>query len=237
MVDPANGIDCIADVAIASGIVAAVAASIDVSECSQCEVYDATGQIVCPGLVDTHVHVYDGVTPLGLDADTHCLSRGSTTVVDLGSAGCKTLPGFEKFAVRPSKTRILAAVHVAAHGLAAVPVHGGSGELDAVANVDVVASVKAVKEHLEEARDPFVIGIKIRLSQMVTDGQQDIEDEAFTRALQISEGTGLPLFVHHSGSSLPNQKVLQKNPNFFHVFGVRSSFSWAFNCIHRCLVR
>ena len=82
------------------------------------EIFDATGLLVTPGLVDTHVHVYDSLVPLGIDADRHCLGRGSTTVVDAGSAGCNTLAGLKRFAVASQKTRILALLHVASHGLA-----------------------------------------------------------------------------------------------------------------------
>ena len=55
---------------------------------------------------------------------------------------------------------------MASHGLAAVTVHGGSGELDVIANVDVEGAIEAVKEALAQP-EPFVIGVKVRLSNMV----------------------------------------------------------------------
>ena len=75
------------------------------------------GLLVVPGLVDIHVHVYQDETPLGIDADEYCLSRGSTTVVDLGSAGCENMEGIAQTA-RNAKTRILAFCHISAFGLA-----------------------------------------------------------------------------------------------------------------------
>jgi dihydroorotase len=54
VIDPANGVDGIADVRIAYGRVAAVAPGLsDPAD----RVLDATGMIVCPGLVDIHVHL------------------------------------------------------------------------------------------------------------------------------------------------------------------------------------
>ena len=71
IIDPASGVDGIGDVAIRFGKIAAVSVGTPLDSAGA-ELHDAAGKIVCPGLVDTHVHVFDGITPLGLDADTHC---------------------------------------------------------------------------------------------------------------------------------------------------------------------
>ena len=49
--------------------------------------FDANGCLVCPGLIDLHVHCFPSKTSLGVDPDVHCLPRGVTTVIDAGSAG------------------------------------------------------------------------------------------------------------------------------------------------------
>lgn len=51
-----------------------------------CE-FDANECIVCPGLIDLHVHCYPLKTSLGIDPDKYCLPRGVTTVIDAGSSG------------------------------------------------------------------------------------------------------------------------------------------------------
>ena len=154
------------------------------------QVFDATDRLVVPGLVDTHVHVFDACVPLGLHADTHCLSRGSTTVLDAGSAGCDTLAGFEAFAVKPSKCRVLALLHVASAGLAAVPMQGTSGpsgELDVVTNVDVSKTVATLQAQLARPVDEqFVIGVKIRLTSSVADNNPETEAECYRRALEVA---------------------------------------------------
>ena len=77
VVDPAQGLEAPRDVAIAGGRVRAVAEHIDAAQASQ--VIDAKGLLVTPGLVDVHVHVYDGVSHYGVDADTYVLPSGVTT--------------------------------------------------------------------------------------------------------------------------------------------------------------
>jgi dihydroorotase len=54
VVDPANGIDALRDVALEDGVIAAVAADIDPSGAEE---FDATGLVVAPGFIDMHVHL------------------------------------------------------------------------------------------------------------------------------------------------------------------------------------
>ena len=62
---PATGADGIADVAIDDGRIAVVGEGL-----TGRERVDAGGLLVVPGLIDLHVHVYDGVSHYGVDADT-----------------------------------------------------------------------------------------------------------------------------------------------------------------------
>ena len=83
LVDPAAGIHAPRDVAFAGGEVAAVEGEIDGGRAHR--VVDAAGRLVTPGLIDIHVHVFEGVSHLGVEPDSTCLARGATTVVDAGS--------------------------------------------------------------------------------------------------------------------------------------------------------
>ncbi len=83
VIDPAQKIDGIRDVAIRDGRIAAVEPSIPREAAS--EVVDASGRLVLPGLIDTHAHVYRYVTGrFGLDADMVGVHSGVTTLVDQG---------------------------------------------------------------------------------------------------------------------------------------------------------
>lgn len=54
VIDPANGLDEVADVLVADGVVAAVGRDLAAGEA---QVLDASGKVVCPGFIDLHVHL------------------------------------------------------------------------------------------------------------------------------------------------------------------------------------
>lgn len=84
VIDPANNLDEIADVAVKDGKILLVGKDLEIAAAEE---FDAQGCYVTPGLMDVHVHIYEHATPLGLNVDKYCLARGVTTVVDAGSAG------------------------------------------------------------------------------------------------------------------------------------------------------
>ncbi|XP_011427945.3 deacetylase EF_0837 isoform X3 [Magallana gigas] len=83
IIDPANGVDTVADIAVNDGMIISIGNNIQLQAK---ETFDATGCLVTPGLIDCHVHCYQYSTPLGINPDEQCLSRGVTTIVDGGSA-------------------------------------------------------------------------------------------------------------------------------------------------------
>ena len=89
VIDPANQIDAVMDVAIHDGKVAKVAPGIADAEAAR--TIDATGKLVSPGLVDIHAHV---IGPDDIDVDGPCgVGAGVTSIVDAGSAMASDLPG------------------------------------------------------------------------------------------------------------------------------------------------
>ncbi|MXX15588.1 MAG: amidohydrolase/deacetylase family metallohydrolase, partial [Gemmatimonadetes bacterium] len=56
LVDPAESLSAVRDVAFAGGLVAAVGKDLDTGDAR--EVIDAAGCVVTPGLIDIHVHVF-----------------------------------------------------------------------------------------------------------------------------------------------------------------------------------
>ncbi len=84
VIDPATPHDEIADVTIADGRIAAIGrAKID----SAADVIDAAGQIVCPGLVDMHVHLRE---PGNEDAET--IASGCAAAVAGGFTSIACMP-------------------------------------------------------------------------------------------------------------------------------------------------
>ena len=109
VVDPANGRDGIADVAIRAGRILDVGRDLKVKAR---KVLDMSGHMVCPGFIDMHVHCYEWVTNFGVPADAAGIHSGATTIVDQGSAGPWTLGGFKAFIADPAKTDVRSFVSI-----------------------------------------------------------------------------------------------------------------------------
>jgi dihydroorotase len=106
VIDPAQNIDGIHDVAIKDGRIAAVLPSIAPSSAK--DSVDVSGKLVLPGLIDTHAHVFEYVTGrFGLEADLCGVRSGVTTLVDQGGPSCMTLPAFREFVVSQKQSRVL----------------------------------------------------------------------------------------------------------------------------------
>jgi len=106
VIDPAQNLDAMRDVAVKDGRIAAVLPAIAPS--SARESVDVSGKLVLPGLIDTHAHVYQYVTGrFGLEADLCGVRSGVTTLVDQGGPSCMTLPGFREFVVKTKKSRVV----------------------------------------------------------------------------------------------------------------------------------
>jgi dihydroorotase len=108
LIDPTCDRDGLFDVLVEAGRVSAIGPDLPVPAGPDVEVIDCRGQLVLPGLIDTHAHVYEGVTGrFGLNADLCGVHSGVTTLIDQGGASCITLPGFRRYVVEPSHTRVL----------------------------------------------------------------------------------------------------------------------------------
>jgi dihydroorotase len=117
VIDPANNISGLMDVAVQGGRIARVAENIDTAQARQ--VVDVSGLYVTPGLIDIHVHVYHTREPEGLSvvADHHSFRSGVTTMVDTGTAGAKHFLHFKRTVIDMAKTRIFAFINIVKTGM------------------------------------------------------------------------------------------------------------------------
>jgi dihydroorotase len=123
VIDPKNQIDSNMDVAITNGKIYQVALSI--SPLKAKKVIDVTGMIVTPGLIDMHVHAFQGNEPeayiangfTSLAPDGFTFRSGITTVVDAGSSGWRNFRQFKKQTIDRSQTRILALLNIVGTGM------------------------------------------------------------------------------------------------------------------------
>ncbi len=194
VVDPAGGLHARRDIAIADGRIAAVEPGIPAS--SAAEVLDATDRLVVPGLVDLHVHVYWGVADLSVEADPTCLGRGVTTVVDAGSAGANTFPGFRRSVVEASRGRVLAYLNISAMG----QIDPFWGELHDLRFADPERAAAVAL-----ANPDLIVGFKVRVSERLA-GPNGLA--GLDRALEAGRATNLPVMVHIGGTPFDIEEVL-----------------------------
>ncbi len=185
VLDPGQGIDRVASVQVTGGVITEIDGNTGPDgNPAEATPIDASGLIVVPGLVDLHTHLYRGVSHYGIDADAYCLGRGVTTAVDAGSSGAQTFPGLRRFIIEPSRTRILAFLHIAVQGM----ITNLLGELEDLRWASVAQAVARAREHPD-----VIVGIKVRLGyQMVGDDPAP----AMRLAREAADALGLPLMVH-----------------------------------------
>jgi dihydroorotase len=136
VIDAANEIDGVRDVAITGGKIAAVAPSIPATQGRKA--VSVAGQIVTPGLVDIHVHAYGGYSGW-LFPDEHALPNGTTTVVDTGGAGWKSFEDFKTTIIEKSKVRVLAFLNIVGRGMLGGEVENKVADMEPEPTAECVA--------------------------------------------------------------------------------------------------
>jgi dihydroorotase len=128
VIDPANHIDAVMDVAVTKNKIAAVAKDISADQAGK--VVNVSGLYVTPGLIDIHFHIGHGgaplnwftpearahTEPLGIPADI-ALQSGVTTIVDAGTAGAETFLQEKEEVIDHAKVRVLAFLNIVANGM------------------------------------------------------------------------------------------------------------------------
>ncbi len=188
VVDPSQRLHGSHDVAIKDGRIAGIG---DFEPEMAASVVDARGLIVTPGIVDMHVHVYEGVSHYGVDADENCIRKGVTTVLDAGSSGAQTFPGFREYVIDRVKTRVFALMNISASGMISDIV----GELEDLRWADPEATLKMLERH----RD-VVLGIKVRLEKRMA-GENAIA--ALKMAREVADAARVPIMTHIGGTVNP----------------------------------
>ena len=191
VVDPASGLHDRRDIGVANGRIVAVLPHIPGSAAN--EVIDATGQIVTPGLVEAHSHIFQHVSTVGAPAEEAHFRRGVVAVADAGTAGASTFAAFRHFVVEPAAFRILNWLNVSVLGLLDMRF----GEL---INPDLLVAKDAIA--VARANPDIVRGLKIRLGSE-TVGPNCLR--LLAEAVRVGEQAALPLMVHigETGPTLP----------------------------------
>ena len=184
LIDPLSGFKGHGQIAIANKrIVAFGPASAD---WNARQVLDTTGQIVCPGLIDLHVHAYEWVTNFGLPADDAGIHSGATTIVDQGSAGAWTVGGFKGHIADHAKTDVRSFVSANLAGALQGGMEGTTLHSPDMTRVDEI--VRVANEY-----PGFVKGIK---SHAESGGLSHWGTTVLEMALVAADQTDLPIYVH-----------------------------------------
>ena len=159
VIDPANHIDEVRDVAVLQGKIAAVEKNIPADQAGK--VVDVSKLYVTPGLIDIHYHVGHGgaplnwftpearahALPLGIPADM-ALQSGVTTIVDAGTAGAETFLEEKEEVIDRAKVRVLAFLNIVANGMGG----GLEGSLDQMDSRLCAATISRYRD--------IIVGVK-----------------------------------------------------------------------------
>lgn len=195
LIDPAAGLDQIADVAFKGDRTVVVEPDIAPDRAER--LIDAAGLVVVPGLIDFHAHaLFLSGLGLGGDLDAICASHGVTTLVDGGSSGAATFPVFKELLIDRAETRILAFLHISSIGLAELAV-GESTYLD-LHRPEAAAEVAS-------AHPGLIVGIKVRQQAEVV-GDNGLEPLKLAKRAAALAG-GLPIMVHVTNPAAPLPEI------------------------------
>ena len=206
VIDTAQGIDGRRDVGLAGGQVVAVEERVPEDQAS--EVYDATGQLVTPGLVDLHTHVYYGMGH-ALDPDLVALYSGSTTIVDAGTAGARTFKGFRKHIAENSRSRVLCFLNAGVAGLVYSPNTHDVSIWDVELAVATIEANRDVIKGVKELPGPHFGAAYVHTV------------EGLELAKETATLAGVPLMIHLAAPPPPVSKwlpLLEEGDILTHAF-------------------
>jgi dihydroorotase len=182
VIDPAQRISAVRDVAIAGGRIARIAENIPAAQSRQ--VYNATGKLVTPGLIDMHTHVYRYAINLSVDSDIVGFQNGVTTVLDCGSTGAGSFMGLRRYVMEGAQTRIYALLNISSIGLIVT----NEIYLD-----PAMINVRAATQVINNNRDRL-LGVKVRVNGRHSDLAHDLE--VLKAAREVADATGTKIMLH-----------------------------------------
>ena len=190
VIDARNGVNGIMDVAIADGKISAVGANLTAP--ADARVVDVRGLYLTPGLIDIHAHVFWGTDntqysngPSSVPPDGHSFRAGQTTLVDAGGAGWRNFPLFKTQVIDRSRTRVLAFLNIAGHGMRGGPWEQDLGDMDA----------KLTAQRARQFRDQ-VVGVKVA-------PYEGPQWDPVTRPVEAGRQADIPVMIDFGGNEPP----------------------------------
>ena len=189
VVDPASGVDAVADVLLREGRVAAVGKITEKAD----EVLDARGMIVAPGFIDLHVHLrepgqsYKESIATGTQA---AAAGGFTTVCAMpNTAPVNDSPEMTRWMQSPERGAVVNVFPIAAATM------GSQGEK--------LTDFKAL-------RDAGAIAVS-------DDGKPILDDRVMEEALRTAARVGMPVIQHAEDTRLTSGATMNAGPVSFRL--------------------
>lgn len=167
------------DILIQKGRIIAIEDSISSNDAY---IIDAKGALVSPGFIDVHTHVFPKGSLIGVDADKVGVNRGTTTVIDAGSAGPLSIEFFVNEVIKTHKTRVYSLLNISKNGLQEL------NELDEYDKVDENLVYLVIHQYPE-----YIVGLKARASSSVVGSQGIVPIQ---RACKMATYLDVPLMIH-----------------------------------------
>lgn len=180
VVDAAAGLQGVQDIAVQDGKIARIATDIPSAEATR--VVQVAGDLVTPGLIDLHAHVFEGFNRQGVHPDLGGVYAGVTTIVDAGSAGSATFGGFPTHILPHCHTEIIPFLHICQTGLSTSP------DIIAESSIDLEDTLRVADQH-----KGLIRGIKAR---MVSPALEILGMDMPRLAKRAARESGIKLMVH-----------------------------------------
>ncbi|SRR5579883_1034447 len=185
IIDPAQGIDGLGDLLVENGKVAAIGTHVAVTDV---ETIDLSGQILTPGWIDIHSHVFDTVGDFCLPADLVGVQSGVTTVADAGTSGLLTFSALRETVVDRAQTRVYAFLDPSLLYIATSDfIAHRLGFATSPKNQDRERAAAVV-----EANRDIIVGFKVRPTLKSGETRSPVMDTA----LPLADQYNLPIMVH-----------------------------------------
>ena len=156
LIDPKNNIDAVLDIALRGDKIVAVGTNLD--SLTSFQRLDAKGDLVVPGLIDMHTHLFYGADSSrafcngikSVKPDSAVFRSGITTLVDAGSSGRVDFPRFVRHIIKNASPRVFAFLNIVGKGM-----RGGAFEQDR-SDMDASKTLRMIKRFPQ-----YIVGIKL----------------------------------------------------------------------------
>ena len=186
LIDPSQKIDDTKDVGFKDGRVVEVSDKLDHALAEK--VQNVSDNIITPGLIDLHTHIYWGGTSIGIDPTDYARRCGTTTMIDAGTAGAGNFAGFREHIIKPARPRILAYLNISFAGIFAFSDTVMVGESEDVRLLHPRACLNVANLNKD-----FLVGIKVRVGARASGSMGYAPLDI---ALEVAEEAGLPVMCH-----------------------------------------